>query len=67
MLLRLLPLGPNDNNNYDNDGGGNYNNGNAVVDDDGDSDNDSDGGILDSKNNGAGTRKRKRNVGSIDE
>ena len=31
-------------------------------DDDDDGDNDSDGGIVDSTNNGAGTRKRKRSV-----
>jgi len=48
VLLRILPLRPNDNNNNDDDGGGNYNNGNNVVGGDGDSDNDSDEGIVDS-------------------
>jgi len=74
VWVRLLsePHNNSNNNNIGEDGGGNYNHGNAVDDDDndndnGDNDNDSDGGIVDSKNDGTGTRKRKRSVGSIDE
>jgi len=57
-----------DNNNDDDGGGGNYKNGNAVVggDSDSDNDNDSDEGIVDSKNNGAGTRKQTKEKCRID-
>jgi len=58
----------------DNEGGdngdddnGDDDNGDDNGDSDSDNDNDNDGGTVDSKTNGAGTRKRKRSVGSIDE
>jgi len=72
VLVQLLSESHNNKNDDDDGGGGgNYNDGNDVVDDDdddgngdgdgdGDSDNNSDGGIVDSKNNGVGTRKRKK-------
>ena len=66
----------NNNNDDDDGGGGDFNNGNDFVvfvdddddngdgnsDSDNDNANDNDGGVVDSKNNRAGTRKRKRSV-----